>query len=454
MPSHSTIFSAFSLFLAVGLLAFSGCGKRLGETKEKVSDVATGNSAHFAATAAQIDLGGELLAYMDIEGDLSGFANFLNSLLERVKTEFPESRGVEVDFNDVLTNLGLTSVRSLGFSSVNEGAGTYLNRFHAVVTAENRGILNFYGSAPAPFRILELAPANADIVSEYELDFAAVFAAVEKAASQIPGVSLGWNQVVYQELPELQRNAASILRDLRLRAYGWADLPADFFDVERGLQGVEPPPMGPMDFMFALDGLGSSGIDFPSLLGDFVVAVEGDYGDWTVYRVKPEVLETGDFASGVAETIFLAFDPAGDARVASEVAFITDQPNNLLANAEAFKMATNGLPTEGNALEYVSEAYFEDSKRLLQSALLMGLQEGLPAAQAELIDSILSDEIFERIDTTATASVILVDDQGISAVGRSFISPKAATLAVPAGFVGMAGAIAIGYENLRPPESE
>jgi hypothetical protein len=117
-------------------------------------------------------------------------------------------------------------------------------------------------------------------------------------------------------------------------------------------------------------------------------------------------------------------------------------------------MATNGLPKEGNALEYVSEAYFEDSKRLLQSALLMGLQEGLPAAQAELIDSILSDEIFERIDTTATASVILVDDQGISAVGRSFISPKAATLAVPAGFVGMAGAIAIGYEHLRPPESE
>jgi hypothetical protein len=50
-------------------------------------------SPHYATVAKHLDVGGQVLLFTDVDGDVAAGAAYLDKLIERARTSFPDFKG-------------------------------------------------------------------------------------------------------------------------------------------------------------------------------------------------------------------------------------------------------------------------------------------------------------------------------------------------------------------------
>lgn len=189
------------LGLIAMLLALTGCQKKtesaaategtaVAAPKPQAIELvkADERSRHFLAVSKQLELGGTLYAYADVDGDVLKMVSLLNGSLGQVAAAQPElAPYLKQDYAALVTKLGLTDVKAVGLSSVPDGSGFFRNRTFFYIPGKRQGLLAGLGGDSAPFAHLHLAPANADFYSETEVDLPAVYRTVQEVTGIVGG---------------------------------------------------------------------------------------------------------------------------------------------------------------------------------------------------------------------------------------------------------------------------
>lgn len=126
-------------------------------------------SPHFDAVSAQLHLGGTVYAYADIEGDMERATDFFLGLLRDLPELVSAKPLRDLSARRVIKILGLDSLRAVGLSSY-ETDTVYQNRSFLHYQGERKGLLAFFGQEPAPFDLLSVAPDDADLAWDQQLD--------------------------------------------------------------------------------------------------------------------------------------------------------------------------------------------------------------------------------------------------------------------------------------------
>jgi hypothetical protein len=126
-------------------------------------------SPHFDAVSSELHLGGTVYAYADIDGDAERAADFLLTLLR----DFPElapSRGTtRLSATALVRILGLHNVKAIGLSSYENG-DLYHNRAFIHHSGSREGLLRLFGGLPTEFDVVAIAPKDADLVWQQQVD--------------------------------------------------------------------------------------------------------------------------------------------------------------------------------------------------------------------------------------------------------------------------------------------
>ncbi|HET7537751.1 MAG TPA: hypothetical protein VFJ90_14930 [Candidatus Didemnitutus sp.] len=177
------------------LLAIASCAKKEEAAKpeapkpESVALVAQRErSRHFLAVNRQLELGGTLYAYADVDGDVFKVADALHTLADQVAATQPRAAPfMKQDFRALFGALGFDDVKAFGLSSVPEGDGFFRNRVFFYTPDGRHGLLAGLGGSPAPFAKLKLAPADADFYAESEMDLAEVYKTLKTVVAKVGG---------------------------------------------------------------------------------------------------------------------------------------------------------------------------------------------------------------------------------------------------------------------------
>jgi type IV pilus assembly protein PilA len=149
---------------------------------------ATEQSRHFEAVSRQLELGGTLYGYVDIDGDALKAAASIKATIDQIVATQPMlGMFLERDYAALFTELGFNDVKAIGFSSVAQAGGGFRNRTFFYTPGGRHGLLAFAGGPAAAFLNTDLAPADADIYSESEMDVPAVYAAVKSVVAEVGG---------------------------------------------------------------------------------------------------------------------------------------------------------------------------------------------------------------------------------------------------------------------------
>ena len=144
-------------------------------------------SRHFTAVNRQLELGGTLYGYVDIDGDALRLADTLRGVADNVAETQPQAAVLKQDFRQIFTDLGLADIKAIGLSSVPEAGGGFRNRCFLYTPDGRHGLLSGLGGVATPFQHLQLAPADADFFAENELDLAAIYTALRAVVVRVAG---------------------------------------------------------------------------------------------------------------------------------------------------------------------------------------------------------------------------------------------------------------------------
>jgi type IV pilus assembly protein PilA len=145
-------------------------------------------SRHFEAVSRQLELGGMLYGYVDIDGDALKAAASIKELTDQIVATQPMlGMFLERDYAALFTELGFNDVKAIGFSSVAQAGGGFRNRTFFYTPDGRRGLLAIVGGPPAAFLNPNLAPADTDFYSECEIDLPVAYAAVKHVVAEVGG---------------------------------------------------------------------------------------------------------------------------------------------------------------------------------------------------------------------------------------------------------------------------
>jgi len=125
-------------------------------------------AATFKDVEKHIDTDGQLLAFLDFEGDGKEIADQLNAIYQDALENFPMTPPIPVDFNQVFDTLGFGSLRSVAASSKELENGLHVNRSVALMNGEPAGLFGIYsdeGLQPKGFTAAQLAPVDANFAA-------------------------------------------------------------------------------------------------------------------------------------------------------------------------------------------------------------------------------------------------------------------------------------------------
>ncbi|MDF3058407.1 MAG: hypothetical protein K0R17_2622 [Rariglobus sp.] len=342
--------------LALAML-FSGCKPQAKKTESgSVALVPeTARSRHFAAVNSQLELGGTLYGYADIDGDILKVAPYLRTLADTVAEQQPMAAPfLKQDFAQILTELGFNDVRAIGLSSVATAGGGFSNRVYLHTPEGRRGLLSGLGDKPAEFTHARLAPADADLYAESDIDAAALYAAVRALVVRVAGEPLAgvFEAQLQADASGLGVTPLGVIKSLKGRATLVLRT-----DPERTLTipGPQPFTIPAFQFLARVDGLGLSIEPALAKLPLFTASQEGAVKIYTVSQPSP--------VEGVQPVLAVE---GTTLYIASDIAFLRDSlaRTDGLAQAPAFREALAELGGQGNGLTYVSPRLFTQLKRL------------------------------------------------------------------------------------------
>lgn len=365
----------FGLGLIAAALVVGGCGKKAVETAEAVPVVdATApaaspaipalsvdavqeseRSAHFVAVSRQLELGGTLYGYVDIDGDAMKMAAGLGDLMTHVASLQPQAAPyLKQDYAALFAKLGFNDVKAIGLSSVPDGTGFFRNRVFFYTPESRHGLLAGLGGNPAGFTHVRLAPADADVFAESELDVPAVYATLRDVIEQVGGEEA--TGAFDEGLRKAGESAAISFVNLINGMKGHASFVMRF-DVEKNM--TLPGPNGltipAFSWLLCVDGIAQA---IEPALARSPVFAKTEAGGVRLYELQvPLPLE------GIKPVI--AVD-GGTFYVATSRAFLSAcrEQTTGLGDTDEFKQALAHVGVEGNGLSYVSPRAFARLREL------------------------------------------------------------------------------------------
>ncbi|HVU36885.1 MAG TPA: hypothetical protein VHC95_00985 [Opitutales bacterium] len=421
--------STLTMLAALGWLA--SCSKSTEQAAPSAPPVpAAGVSPIAAAIGSHLEYGGELYAVADMQGDIERMGNVLADFVAHSYEQSAGAFGTSAkspDFRVLVKRLGLYNIDGFGLSSWKGSDGLHRNRGFLYTPNGRPGLLKIFGGGPGPFVTPDLAPADADLVVEGTLDLKSLEELIVSYVQDVSGPAAA--QSVTEELktaiPGTTLTGQSLVDRLNTR----------FILILR----ADPKQMLPV----------SATMKIP--LTDFVIALDGfsDLFDQLAPLLKDNPMLTLADKNGL-KTLTLEF-PIPDPYSAYKLMLISDPKSKRLylvsresfanetvlgqgarlAASPDFKAATDGLPTQGNWLGYISQKgaavyveYFEKQfmtsippalrDSLVDLEGLNKLPHGLAMTQVNLPDGILTQSLSNR---SAKDVLLLVPVATVAMVG-------------------------------------
>ena len=305
-------------------------------------------SPYFGTVSSQLHLGGTVYAYADIDGDAERAADFVLSLLRELP-ELARLRGPSrLNATSLVRVLGLDDVKAFGLSSYEQGE-LYHNRSFIHHEGDREGLLRLFGGEPDDFQLLTVAPADADMLWEQQIDVAALLGIIRDMSTLGIGLSP----------EELERTLDGSMLDLGVT---WRELFEGLqtraslvvsLDEDRNLWMPGERFMFPFtDFVLAIDGLGAlaDAIIRRAASDPFIRSETSER--WVV--VRPAIRLPPPW--NAYEPALVKEKATGRIYVASTGDFFRRclSAAEPLSQTEGYAQAFGGLPQTGNGLVYFS----------------------------------------------------------------------------------------------------
>lgn len=311
-------------------------------------------SKSFLAVQKQLELGGTLYGYVDIDGDVRKLTTSAQGLLKEMgKTQPQLAPFAQQDLGEIATILGLNDIKAVGVSSVPDGTGYFRNRMFFYTGGERHGLMAAMGGKGGAFKHLKYAPADAVFYGESELDMAVVYKTLKDVVAKVAGPEMG--DMMETSLQRAGEAAALKLVELINGLKGNAAVVLRIDPTKT----FRPPGQGaialPMfQLVIVIENIG--GLVEPSLAKAGLKRT--DQGAVHLYtppqQIPIEGLEPAILVDGT--TLFLT----------SSLPFLNEcrELKSGLAQAPEFQKALAQVGTTGNGLTYVSPKLFEQIKRI------------------------------------------------------------------------------------------
>ena len=394
-------------------------------------------SAHFAAVNRHLELGGTVYGYLDVDGDLLHAAAQIQQTLQQVAKNDPNMAKVaNQDFAALFKIAGLDDVKAIGLSSVKEADGYYRNRTFFYTPQGRHGLLAALGGPVAPFRHLDLAPADTDAYVEGEVDVGALYGTVKEIMDKASGP--GASAQLDTQIKQAGQQAAISLLDL---IYGLKGRSAAVVRFDK-------------DAILALPIPGMVKLPKFSVL----ICVEGVGPILEPVLAKTQAFKRTD--DGTAHTYTLGIplpvpDLAPVLVVDGSTLYFATNENFLrecrqhatsLADRAEFKAALDKAGKEGNGLVYLSPHFFSRLRDLET------MNADAPPATKESLHSFVGSI---EVPTEGLVSVRTNLPDGILTVSHWNQSAKTTLMAAPVAAVGLMAAMAIpAFQKVRTASQE
>lgn len=312
-------------------------------------------SRHFMAVNKQLELGGTLYGYVDVDGDVAKVAGTLTEVMKQVSVQkgFPVSQ-LKQDYTALSEMLGLTDIKAAGFSSVPDGTGFFRNRAFIYIPTERRGILAGLGGKPGPFQRVGLAPSDTDFYFESEVDLPSVYATIRDMTARVSGDEAA--QTMEAQLKRTGEKAAFSLYNFIQGLKGRATMVVRFDpDKQLRLPARQPLVLPAFSLALCLDGVAAS-VE-PALAKSRAFRVSEENGIKYYEPMMP-------FPLPEMQPVFAV--EGGAVYFATSKAFLQEcrAGQGGLATQPAFKEALAHVGDTGNGLMYVSPRFFEQLRRV------------------------------------------------------------------------------------------
>ena len=335
------------------------------------------DAARFQAVTAQLDPGGVVHAYVSVDGDLTGIAGYVNSMMGELRKIEPDVPPVNVPA--LLRVTGLNAVSAMGFSSVRTEDG-FRNKTYIHTPDGRRGLLRLMGGDSKPFEVLKLAPAGSDFVIEQDLNFKTLYESVVEGAGTVMGeqgkamVQMALKQPMP---PPITFTMEKVMADLDTKLTVIIDAdPTKMVHVPDAPKELKIPQL---KGAVLLDGLGWVADELTKVLAPMLVQGGNRAPPFKIVRNANWIgmqmaIQSQSFSerqrnqiTGLGlETALLAHHvPSGKLVLASGKDF-ADQlfaPKPSLGQDPAFQKTMKGLPMEGTALTYASPVFFSSLRQ-------------------------------------------------------------------------------------------
>lgn len=305
-------------------------------------------SPHFDPVSANLQLGGTVYAYVDIDGDAERAADFLLSLLRELPASRKSGASRQLGAANLIRALGLDNPRAIGLSSYKK-APLYHNRAFIYHTGPRKGLLKVFGGEPAELGLKTIAPEAADLVWEQQLNLRVLVDIVRALGEHGIGASPARiDALLAESLLTLDITIGEIVE--RLDTTAGLILEVDEARVMR-IPG-ESFWFPFTEFLLQIDGLGEL-VDAIAKKATFNPFIRADRTDqWLIIRpgirlpppwnaYEPSLIK--DLATG---RMYLVSSPDYLTKCLS-------QKSDLTATAD-FKKAFDELPAIGNGMMFVS----------------------------------------------------------------------------------------------------
>lgn len=307
-------------------------------------------SPHFDAVTANLQLGGTVYAYVDIDGDPERVASFLISGL-RASSESLAGSAVPLDAAGLVRALGLDGIRAIGLSSYDDGDRFHNRSFVLYQPGPRRGLLEAFGGAPKAFELKSVAPEGSDLVWEQQLDIEALVDAARALGERGIGPSAQRLDAMLDQRP---LGLDLTFRQILARLETTAGLVIEIDESRRVRVPGSKITFPAFEFLMQIDGLGPLA-DSIAGRADFDPFIRAERSDqWLIVgaaiRLPPP---------------WNAFDPRLIKDLETDRLYLVSSPNffrrcldggSSVDDASEFAEAFEGLPPEGNAMLYLSPA--------------------------------------------------------------------------------------------------
>lgn len=315
-------------------------------------------SANFLAVSRQLDLGGSLYGYVDVDGDVLKLTGIVKEWLQSVAATQPANPqlglAAQQDLDELARMLGLTDLKAFGVSSVPDGTGFFRNRMFFYTGGERHGLLAGLGGKPGPLKHVGLAPEDAAFYGEAEIDMAVVYKTIKDVVAKVAGEPVG--NMLESSLRQAGQAAALSILDL---IYGLKGRSALVLRIEPEkamlLPGREPLVVPAFSLVLCVDGVGQ--VVEPSLAKSPMLR-RSQEGSTTIFELAQPVPVEGLQPAVVIDGGTLFFT--------TSLPFLREcrERKQGLAQSASFQRALEEVGAESNGITYVSAKFFDHVRRI------------------------------------------------------------------------------------------